>query len=265
MAELKLDIRKSLEKNAATYFESAKKLKAKIEGINTTIEKFENQLYNIESQEKIAIEEQKKKAQKKLVEKKWFEKFHWFISSEGFLCIGGRDATTNEVIIKKHVEKTDLVFHTESAGSPFFVIKSENKTPGAITIEECAGATVSYSRAWKLGLASADVYWILPEQISKQTPSGEFVPKGAFIIRGKKNIVPAQMKLAVGLADDGKIMGGPPCAIAKHCKKFVFVVQGDDKTSDAAKKILKILGGCDLNEVVAVLPAGGCRVSNSKI
>lgn len=265
MTELKLDIRKSLEKNAAAYFENAKKLKAKIEGINATIEKFENQLYNVDSQEKVAIEEQKKKAQRKLVEKKWFEKFHWFLSSEGFLCIGGRDATTNEVIIKKHVDKTDLVFHTEAPGSPFFVIKSEAKKPGAITIEECAQATVSYSRAWKLGLASTDVYWVLPEQISKKAESGEFLSKGAFIIRGKKNVVPAQMKLAVGLGDDGKIMGGPPSAIEKHCKKFVFVVQGDNKTSDAAKKILKIIGAQDLNEVVSVLPAGGCKIISHKI
>jgi len=264
MTEIKLDIRKSLEKSAATYFENSKKMRSKIEGILETIERFESQLFALEGQEKLAVEAQKNKAERKLVEKKWFEKFHWFISSEGFLCIGGRDATTNEVIIKKHVDKDDLVFHTEAAGSPFFVIKSEGKKPGELTIKECAIATISYSRAWKLGLASADVYWIAPEQISKQTETGEYVAKGAFIVRGKKNNIVVEMKLAVGITKDRKIMGGAPSAVAKNCEKFVNVVQGDDKTSDCAKKILKIFGNGDLNEVVAVLPAGGCRVQVQK-
>ena len=46
--------------------------------------------------------------EKKLERKKsreWFEKFHWFYTSEGFLCIGGRDSTSNEIIIKKHTDK----------------------------------------------------------------------------------------------------------------------------------------------------------------
>ena len=34
-------------------------------------------------------------------EKKPYMKFRWFISSDGFLCLGGRDATSNEIIIKK--------------------------------------------------------------------------------------------------------------------------------------------------------------------
>ena len=29
--------------------------------------------------------------------KEWYEKFRWFYSSEGFLCIGGRDSTTNDI------------------------------------------------------------------------------------------------------------------------------------------------------------------------
>lgn len=260
MTELKLNIRRNLEKSAEVYFENAKKLRRKINGIKETIAKFERQLYALEQEEMIAVEQQKKKTARALIEKKWYEKFHWFISSEGFLCIGGRDSTTNEVIIKKHVEKGDLVFHTEAAGSPFFVIKSEGKTPGDATIKECAGATVSYSKAWKLGLATTDVYWILPEQISKQTESGEYVAKGAFIIRGKKNSVSAEMKLAVGVTKEEKIMGGPPTAVAKNCEKFVLLTQGDDKSSDVAKKIQKILCKGDVTEIISVLPAGGCKV-----
>lgn len=31
----------------------------------------------------------------------WFEKFYWFISSENYLVIGGRDAQQNELIVKR--------------------------------------------------------------------------------------------------------------------------------------------------------------------
>ena len=27
----------------------------------------------------------------------WFEKFHWFVSSDGYLVLAGRDAQQNEV------------------------------------------------------------------------------------------------------------------------------------------------------------------------
>jgi len=51
----------------------------------------------------------------KEINKEWYEKFRWFISSDDFLILGGRDATSNEIVIKKHTEKNDLVFHR-----PFF-------------------------------------------------------------------------------------------------------------------------------------------------
>ena len=47
----------------------------------------------------------RKKTEKKNRKQEWYEKFHWFFSSEDFLCIGGKDATSNEIIIKKHTEK----------------------------------------------------------------------------------------------------------------------------------------------------------------
>ena len=36
--------------------------------------------------------------------KKRFEKFYWFISSENYLVIGGRDQQQNEIIVKKYLK-----------------------------------------------------------------------------------------------------------------------------------------------------------------
>ena len=72
--------------------------------------------------EKIKEEEQVKRPNIE-IKREWYEKFRWFISSEGFLVIGGRDATSNEIVIKKHADKNDLVFHTDIKGSPFHLSK----------------------------------------------------------------------------------------------------------------------------------------------
>ncbi len=40
----------------------------------------------------------------KIKHKEWFEKFRWFVSSDGFLVVAGKDAVSNEVLIKKHTE-----------------------------------------------------------------------------------------------------------------------------------------------------------------
>lgn len=270
--KLVLDVRKSLEANAAVHFEKAKKARRKLEGAKAALERLQQKLQQTineksaaEGKIAAAAEERKTVAERK-TKKEWYEKFRWFISSEGFLCIGGRDATTNEIIIKKQADSTDLVFHTELAGSPFFVVKRNSATLaaiGAATIEEAAIATASYSRAWKAGLQSADVYWVKPEQVSKEARPGEYLTKGAFMIYGKKNYVPATMGLAIGVTAEGKIIGGPAAAVAKNCVKSVKITQGSTKPSDAAKKIVKILGidRSYLDEIISAMPAGECKVT----
>ena len=43
--------------------------------------------------------------------KLWYERFRWFITSDGLLAIGGKDATSNDILIKRHTEENDLIFH----------------------------------------------------------------------------------------------------------------------------------------------------------
>lgn len=248
-----LDGRKSLEGNAELYFEKAKKSKKKLEGAKKALDKSLNELENVSS---APVAAEKKVVVRK--EKEWFENFRWFVSSEGFLCVGGRDATTNEIVIKKHTSAEDIVFHTEMAGSPFFVVKTNGKTIGEATIMEAAIATASYSRAWKLGLSMADVFHVKPEQVSKTPLSGEFIVKGAFMIYGKKSFLTVELGVAVG-TKDGRIMGGPLSAVKMNCEKYVKVMQGNEKSSDSAKKIRKIVGG-EIDDIIRVLPAGGVKV-----
>jgi len=259
--EIELDPTKNAQENAALYFEKAKKLRRKAEGAREAIAKFAKKFEEEESKEKKKEEreakeqELKKKRKEKKQKQQWYEKFRWFISSTGFLCIGGRDATTNEVIIKKHTDKDDFVFHTEAPGSPFFVIKAEGKEIDDATKQEAAEATVIYSKAWKRGLTTTEVYGIKPEQVSKQAQAGQYLAKGSFMIYGKREYFNVSPQLAIGKMDD-RVMGGPMMAVKENCSEYLLVQQDKMKTSECAKKIAKYLA-VDVDDVVRVLPAGG--------
>jgi predicted ribosome quality control (RQC) complex YloA/Tae2 family protein len=253
--KIKLDIKKSLENNADLYFNKSKKFKKKVQGAKEAIERSYKKLDSarkeaaLEKQDIVKVKEEKKE---------WFEKFRWFRSSEGFLVVGGRDSTTNEIIIKKHTDKGDIVFHTEVSGSPFFVIKSEKKKPGKDTLNETGQAAASFSRAWKGGFSSAEVFYVDPSQVSKEAKAGEYLAKGAFMIYGKKNIIKSELKVAAGIVE-GKVTAGPLDSMKKNCKKIVVLVPGSEKVSSAAKKIQKKIGG-DLDDIIRVLPVGGSKI-----
>jgi len=262
MTQLELDIRKTIDQNAADYFEKSKKYKKKLEGALKALEQSKQKLKILMTERYNELEKEKQKQITiiKRPEKKWFEKFHWFYTSDRRLAIGGRDATTNEIIIKKYTEKDDLVFHTDMAGSPFFILKTEEKKVPENILKEVADAVCSYSKAWKLGLSTQQVFYVKPEQVSKTAQSGEYLTKGAFVIRGKTTYIPNEINLAVGITKDNIIMGGPLEAIKANCVKYVKIIQGDEKTGSIAKKIQHRLGATDLDEIIRMLPAGGCKI-----
>ena len=255
--QITLNLKKKLEQSANEYFEKAKKSRKKAEGARDIVLKFQKELAELEKKQQAAVQKQTERKQK--APQQWYEKFRWFISSEGFLCIGGRDATSNEVVIKKHVDKEDVIFHTEAPGSPFFVIKTEGKKPSELTMQETADSTACFSKAWKIGVSAAEVFAVNPSQVSKQAESGEYMPKGAFMIRGKRTFYQCKMAVAVGKLEDGRVMSGSESAVKTHCKEYAIVLQGRDKPSDCAKKIARKIKA-DIDEVLRVLPAGTCQV-----
>ena len=253
--EIEIDLTKSVDENAGTYFNLAKKAKKKLAGAKEAVDISEKKLEKLQKEEDKFMEIETKKLEKKERKREWYEKFHWFISSEDFLCIGGKDATSNEIVVKKHTDKEDLVFHTDMAGSPFFVIKNGQEAT-EITIEETAQAVAVYSRAWKLGHTTADVFYVKPEQVSKEAQSGEYMSKGSFMVRGKTNYLHPKLEYAIGLLNE-EIIGGPISAIKKKTNKFIVVIPGKEKKSSLAKKIKSRLKGGDLDEIIKFLPAGG--------
>lgn len=263
MVIVKLDIRQSIEENANAYFEQAKKARKKLTGLSTAMK----ETVKREAQkEKIPEEQKQKKTRRKL---HWYEKFRWFLSADNILCVGGRDASTNEIIIKKNTDSEDWVLHTDMAGSPFVVVKAKEvggrENVSDNTLDEAAQFTASMSRAWKAGLGVLDVFYVKPEQVSKEAQAGEHLSRGAFMVRGKTTYKHPKLGLAACVIDiDGsqKLMVAPLSACEKHAVgAIVNIVQGTDKVSDVAKQLQRLLNTEeDLDTIIRCLPPGGVKI-----
>jgi hypothetical protein len=167
--------------------------------------------------------------------------------------IGGKDASQNESLIKRRMENDDIVVHADIHGSPFVIIKNARKSLPQKTIEEACQFTVSFSRAWNLGLAAADAYWVYPEQVSKKAPSGTYLKPGSFMIYGQRNYIKnVQLKLAVALFfDEGwaKFYISPIDPIKILTDTFVEITPGEISRNDAAKQIVTFFYKNKENEI----------------
>ncbi len=255
--EFELDIEKSVGENASVYYEKAKKMREKIAGVKRAI---------LETQNKMKKEEKKEKKKKKRA-KFWFEKYRWFISSEDILVIAGRDAKTNEEVVKKHLGDHDLYMHADIHGAPSVVIKSEGREIGEKTLYEAAQFAVSMSKAWNAGFGNLSAYWVYPSQVSKMGESGEYVAKGAWVVHGKRNYInKVPLKLAVGEIEYKNVkmvMCGAVNAVKSKTKKYVIIVPGDMKKEEFAKKLAQVFHE-DIDTLLKILPPGKIRVEETK-
>ena len=233
-SDFKLSLDSSAASNASSMFEEAKKIEKHLSEIDVKI---------LTLKEKTSAEKRRMVPEKR-AERKWYEKFRWNISVNGNLILAGRDAGTNELLVKKHVSDGSIVFHADSAGAPFVTIHNV-ENPSEEELKEAALMAACYTtRAWENKYASLDVYWVRGSQVSKQAPSGQYLPRGAFMIRGEKNFIRnVELKLWIGVADDGEVVYGSLSKVKEKCRKYAAILPGEkDKNREAAvlaKKFLK--------------------------
>lgn len=120
----------------------------------------------------------------------WFEKFLWFISSENYLVIAGRDQQQNELIVKRYLKPGDIYVHADLHGATSCVIKNPTGEPiPPRTLTEAGTMALCYSAAWDARVVTS-AWWVSHNQVSKTAPTGEYLTTGSFMIRGKKNFLP---------------------------------------------------------------------------
>ncbi|XP_054017610.1 ribosome quality control complex subunit NEMF [Dryobates pubescens] len=120
----------------------------------------------------------------------WFEKFLWFISSENYLIIAGRDQQQNELIVKRYLKPGDIYVHADLHGATSCVVKNPSGEPiPPRTLTEAGTMALCYSAAWDARVVTS-AWWVSHNQVSKTAPTGEYLTTGSFMIRGKKNFLP---------------------------------------------------------------------------
>ena len=261
-----IDPKLSIPENAESYYEKAKKAKKKTKGAIIAIENTKKQLEKIKSKKELAMENisiPKKREKKNL---KWYEKLRWFITSDNTLVVAGRDAGTNEAVVKKYLDNNDIYLHADIHGASSTVIKLESKSLNDTILKESGEFAASFSSAWTKGFNTQDVFWVYPDQVSKTPEAGEFLAKGSFVIRGNRNYIrSARVKIAIGIVDyEGKrIMAGPVEALEAHCENYVVLKPGYTKKEAIAKKILHEINEDELislDDIIRVLPSGKCDI-----
>ncbi|MDI6888206.1 MAG: ribosome rescue protein RqcH [Methanocellales archaeon] len=236
-----LDVNLNISQNAERYYQRAKEYKKKLEGAQKALEKSKKRLEEVEA---LRVEVAYEKAPQRRVRqrKHWYDKFRWFFSSDGLLVVGGRDADTNEEIVKKYMTSGDVFFHADVHGAPVLIVKAEGKDVPETTLKETAQFAISYSSIWKARAYEGKCYWVRPEQVSKTPPSGEYLPKGSFVIRGRRNYMDAFVGITIGIEinDETRVVSGPPSAIEKRAKYLVEIEPGDKTQNEVAKEMLKM-------------------------
>lgn len=250
--------------NAELYYERAKKTKEKIEGIKIAIQKTLEELEKEKRKIKTGFTVRRKR--------EWFEEYRWFITSDGFLAIGGRNAKMNSEIVSKHLENKDLFFHTQTPGAPAVVLKLGQEAPENSILETAEFAAI-YSSLWKEGKHSGEVYYVRPEQVQRSAKAGEFLSKGSFYIVGDRNYIEVELRCAIGVElEKMRLIGGPVSAVKNRADYYVELEIGDESAEKLSVEIPKILSEkagenayivkaiAKPDEVAKFLPPGKSRI-----
>ncbi len=267
--KIEINPRSPLQSIASTLFNEAKKQSNAVPTIEDQMKRTEKRIARLQGQSR---GQEEAAGFQEIVKRAWFQRYRWFFTSDNMIAIGGRDSSSNSAVIRKHLEKNDRVFHAEIFGSPFFILKNSADATAA-GLNEVAHATVCFSRAWREAMYGMSSYWVLPEQIKKAAPSGQFLPKGSFIVDGQRNFVRvASLKLAVGIIqyNDGFLVTcGPPGPVKRQSICYATIEPSSGDMASAAKMIKleftkvheEIAKPISLDEFVRVLPAGGSHIT----
>ena len=256
---LVLEYDKDVTANAQGLYEKRREAQLKAQRVEEAIEATRKEM-EVERKKAVRVA---RRPRVKGTKAMWFDAYRWAMSSEGFLILGGRDARTNDQLVKRHLKDGDRYAHADLHGAPSTVVKEGSKA-GEATLREACEFALLYSKAWSAGIASGSAYWVLPEQVSKQAESGEFLPRGAFVIRGKRNYLhdlPVRMGLGqVEIEGNRKIMGGAVSAVAARSTKYVVLLPGKEDRERVAKRLATAFA-VPIEEIVRVMPTGGFQTA----
>lgn len=193
-----IDLALSAYANASNYFTVKKSGAEKQKKAEKNLEKA---MKNIE----VKIDQQLKKKMKEThkVLKKirtpfFFEKYNWFISSEGFLVLHGKSPLETDQIYSRYIEDTDI-FMSNSFDTHVWIKNPDKTEVPPNTLMQAGVLCMSSSSAWSKKVSSS-AWWCYAKNVSKFDDHGCILPTGVYRIKkeNEKNILsPSQLVMGI--------------------------------------------------------------------
>ncbi len=261
-----LMVRRPLEQSARVLYEEVKRLQSKLAGARTALAETEGRLRELQPPPlaPAATAAAPVAAARRSL---WFEAFRWFVTSEGLLVVAGRDAASNDRVVKRYLRPGDVYLHADLQGAASVIVKhsADPRVPvGEASRREAGQFAVAFSKAWRAGLASASAFWVEPDQVSKAGASGEFVARGAFVIHGTKNFL-RDLPLELGIGEvevqgETRWSVAPPEALRARGRLRGLVGPGEERERPQVEVELARSLGVSRSLLQSLLPAGGVSV-----
>lgn len=130
----------------------------------------------------------------------WFEKYFWFVTTDGYLCLAGRDDSQTDMIYYRHFSDDDYFVSADLDGSlKVFILNpfvGEDVSPS--TLFQAGIFALLTSTAWN-GKVSSSAWWLKGSDVTKKEFDGSLLEAGRFNYKEKKNYMPAA-QLVMGFA-----------------------------------------------------------------
>ncbi len=130
----------------------------------------------------------------------WFEKFYWFISSENYLVLSGRDTRQSQILISQYLRPCDVFVHSDIEGAHFCIVRNTdaNSSVSPVAILETGCMAVCRSHAWS-SRARTSAWWVNANQVVLVPSDVENLPRGISICGEKKFLPPHPLEMGLGL------------------------------------------------------------------
>ncbi|CDK25640.1 unnamed protein product [Kuraishia capsulata CBS 1993] len=204
-----IDLGLSAYANSTSYFDAVKVAQEK----QTKTEKNANMALK-NTEKKIALDMKRLTKQQssqvsggqtglvQLRNKFWFEKFYWFISSDGFLCVAGRDTAQVDLLYYKYFNNSNDVLVSndlDNALKVFIKNPYSNKDIPPTTFIQAGVYSLSTTKAWDNKIVTSP-WFVKGVDVSKKDYDGTILPSGMLnVARERTYLPPCQLVMGFGL------------------------------------------------------------------
>jgi len=241
-AEVSIDLRKPVKAQISEHYEEYKKLKSKYEKSQQALADLERKL----AEKRVELEEVVREVSRGFRKTYWYERYVWSFTRRRLLVLAGRDFQQNESLVKKHLEDGDYFLHADIHGGAATILKTGGSEASEEDLLDAATIAACFSKAWKAGYGSVDVFYVKGSQVSKTPPPGEYLPPGSFMVYGKKGYlknVPLELAFGIETTEEGgfRFTIGSKESVEARGVILGLLYPGDSPPSKVAERIRKAI------------------------